>query len=301
MVRSDRRPRRRVRYLGRDPQAPAAGPDESSGSEGPVGARVEQGAADAPVERGAVRDKGAIMIFPLPSSMHAHWRRHEVLANNLANASTAGYKQDDLVVAGEPMTSSAAGWFARGAMPIGQHTVGQWTDYSQGLIRETGRPLDVAIDGGGFFVVQTSRGLRYTRAGALTANRDGTLTTPSGQPILGQGGPIAVTSDKVTISAKGEVLDDGRVVDTIRVVEFAKPYGLSKDGDGLFAPVDPAATPTDAREYQLVPGAVEGSNVDTIRTMVAMIEMLRSYESAHRAVQAADEVDRQAANDMGRI
>src|SRR5262245_37048047 len=110
------------------------------------------------------------MILALPSSMHAHWRRHEVLANNLANASTAGYKQDDLAVAGEVTTPTEAGWVARAALPIGQHTVTQFTDYTQGLIRETGRPLDVAIDGGGFFVVQTSRGLRYTRAGSLVAS-----------------------------------------------------------------------------------------------------------------------------------
>lgn len=240
------------------------------------------------------------MIDTLPSGMQMHWRRHEVLANNLANASTAGFKQDDLVVAGQTAPPIEPSFIMMGMTPIVQHTVTQWTDFSPGLIRDTGRPLDVAIDGSGFFAVQTARGLRYTRAGALTMNRDGYLTTPGGHRLMGASGPIAVSSGRVSISANGEIQDDGRTVDTIRVVDFPRPYRLQKEGDGLFAPVDPAGPPGVAANYQVVGGALEGSNVDTVRTMVSMIEMLRSYESAQRAIQSADETERRA-NDMGRV
>lgn len=240
------------------------------------------------------------MIDTLPSSMQTQWRRHEVLANNLANASTAGFKQDDLVIAGETAPPVDPSFIMMGMTPIGQHTVTQWTDFSAGPIRDTGRSLDVAIDGSGFFVVQTPRGLRYTRAGALTMGRDGYLTTPGGHQLMGASGPIQVSSTRLSISAKGEIQDDGRTVDTIRVVDFPRPYRLLKEGDGLFAPVGAAAPPADAADYQVVGGAIEGSNVDTVRTMVAMIEMLRSYESAQRAIQSADETERRA-NDMGRV
>lgn len=239
------------------------------------------------------------MIHTLPTGMQVHWRRHEVLANNLANVSTAGYKQDDLVVAGEGTPPSEVGFQMVGMTPIGMHSVSQWTDFSPGPIRETGRAMDIALDGTGFFAVQTPEGVRYTRAGGFTMDRDGFLSTPSGHRVLGAGGPISVRSTRFEVSTKGEVQDDGRVVDTLRIVDFPKPYRLQKQGDGLFAPVDAAAVPSDATDVQVMSGSLEGSNVDPVRTMVSMIEMLRSYESAQRAIQSADETERRA-NEMGR-
>jgi flagellar basal-body rod protein FlgG len=228
--------------------------------------------------------------------MQSQWLRHEVLANNLANASTAGFKQDDVMLL--PASSRA-----RGASPWEPppQTIAQWTDLSQAPIEDTGRPLDVALDGSGFFVVQTPRGPRYTRSGALAVSREGYLVTTSGYQILGEGGPIAVRSPRPTITSKGEVQEEGRTVDTLQVVDFPKPYPPLKEGDGLFVPANPRVAPARAQDYQVVGGALEESNVNTVRTMVQMIEMLRSFESAQRAIQAADDADRSAANDMGRV
>jgi flagellar basal-body rod protein FlgG len=229
--------------------------------------------------------------------MQVQWRRHELLANNLANASTSGFKQDDIAVLTGP-----ASWPLGAVAPTsGVHAIAPWTDFSPGAIRQTGRELDVALDGPGFFVVQTARGPRYTRSGALTTSRDGALVTQTGDQILGEAGPITIRGTRPVISAKGEVQDGGRTVDTLRVVDFPKPYRMLKEGNGLFAPVDPAAVPAPAADAQVVAGALEDSNVSTVRTMVEMIEMLRSYESAQRALQAVDEADRYAANDMGRV
>jgi flagellar basal-body rod protein FlgG len=241
------------------------------------------------------------MIHSLPSSMQTLWHRHELLANNLANAGTAGFKQDDLLVmAGS--TPPAALADASGSMTaIGGYTMAHWTDHGPGLYRDTGRELDVAIDGAGFLVVETPRGLRYTRAGALTIGRDGTLVTASGHQVMGEGGPITVRSAKPVIGPQGDIQDGGRVAGRLRVVDFPRPYRLAKEGDGVFVPIDRTAEPVPAADYQVLGGTLEESNVNPVRTMVQMIEMLRHYESAQRVVQAVDEADRAAANDLGRV
>jgi flagellar basal body rod protein FlgG len=241
------------------------------------------------------------MIHALPSSMQTLWHRHELLANNLANAGTAGFKQDDLLVmAGGPAPAALAD--ASSSMtPIGGYTMAHWTDHGLGLLRDTGRELDVAIDGPGFLVVETPRGLRYTRAGALSLGRDGTLVSAAGYPVMGEGGPITIRSPKPLVTATGDVQDGGRIVGRLRVVDFPRPYRLAKEGDGLFVPIDRGAEPTAAADYRVLGGTLEDSNVNPVRTMVQMIEMLRHYESAQRVVQAADEADRAAANEIGRV
>jgi flagellar basal-body rod protein FlgG len=238
-------------------------------------------------------------IHSLVASMQAQWSRHELLANNLANLSTPGFKQDDLALVPAP----AAGASAPGASlsPLGGHALVQWTSFAQGPIRETGRPLDVALNGSGFLVVETPAGPRYTRAGALTLGRDGSLVTAAGFPVLGRRGPIVAGSDGVTITPRGEVQRDGALLDTLRVVDFPKPYQLLKEGNGLFVAADPSASPTPARETEVVAGALEGANVGAVETMVNMIQLFRTYEAAQRAIQAADETDRRATSEIGRV
>ena len=181
------------------------------------------------------------MISSLPTNMHIHWLRQEILANDLANASTSGFKRDGLSVTGQPVPPAEPIFAMLGMTPNDHYTVTQWTDYSPGPIHDTGRSLDVAIDGPGFFVVQTPQGLRYTRSGGLTVDRAGLLTTDAGYPIMGGGGPIAVRSTGLTFSATGDIYDGGQILDTLRVVDFPRPYRLQKQGDGLFAPLGPAA------------------------------------------------------------
>lgn len=237
------------------------------------------------------------MIQSLAASMQTLWQRHEVIANNLANAGSIGFKADDLeftrVAAQVASGGGTAGTAGAGWIP--------WTDFSEGPLQVTGRDLDVALRGPGFLVVDTPRGLRYTRAGALSIGREGFLVTSSGFRVLGERGPILVPAGPVSITEQGAVESKGRTLDTFRVVDFPRPYPLVKDGDGLFAPASPALEATTAAGAQVMGGALEGSNVNVVRTMVDMIETLRRYEAAQRAMQAADEAARYAANDMGRV
>ena len=100
---------------------------------------------------------------------------------------------------------------------------------------------------------------------------------------------------------QGDVQDDGQTVETLRVVDFPKPYALIKESRGLFVPADVKVAPEAATDYQVVGGALEESNVNAVRTMVEMIDMLRKYETAQRAIQAEDDAARYASNDMGRL
>src|SRR5688572_25581190 len=153
------------------------------------------------------------MIDALVQGMQAQWHRHEVLANNLANISTPGFKRDDLVIvpAGVPAPAGAA------PLPGADATVTHWIDLSQGPVRETGRDLDAALSGPGFFVVETPGGERYTRAGGFDVGADGSLVTSGGLRVLGEKGPINVRGGRVTIAENGEVRADGRTLDTLRV------------------------------------------------------------------------------------
>ena len=103
------------------------------------------------------------------------------------------------------------------------------------------------------------------------------------------------------MSSNGEVQDGGRTVDSFRVVDFPRPYRLVKEGDGLFAPADPTAEPTAARGYEVAGGALEASNVSTMEALVSMIEVLRTYEAAQRAMQAVEEVNQRATSDIGKV
>jgi flagellar basal-body rod protein FlgF len=238
-------------------------------------------------------------IEGLVQHMQFQWQRHEILANNLANVSTPGFKRDDLAIVPDAVAAATRSANVL-ALPSGGSLL-QWTDFSQGHIQGTGRGLDAAINGPGFFAVDSPAGMRFTRAGSFTVDRDGVLVGPTGTPVHGRGGPITVTSSNVTINAAGEVIDGGRVVGTLRVVDFPKPYRFMKEGQGLFAPVDPTVELTDAQGYEIAGGALEASNVGTVQMMVTMIDVLRTYEAAQRAMQAVEQANQHATSDIGKV
>jgi flagellar basal body rod protein FlgG len=233
----------------------------------------------------------------LVSSMQAQWQRHEILANNLANAATTGFKRDDIVpLPGAQVPPGAVSDPSNPALA----SMFQWTDFSQGEVRPTGRPLDVALDGNGFLVVQTPRGERYTRAGALGINAEGNLITSGGHVVLGTGGPIAARGS-ITVSPDGQISDGTGILGTLKVVDFPRPYRLVKEGGGLFAPADASAVPQPVRNVQIVGGALEASNINPVETMVSMIEVLRKYESLQRTLQAVDEANGQSTSEIGKV
>lgn len=238
-------------------------------------------------------------IESLVQHMQFQWQRHEVLANNLANVSTPGFKRDDLSIVPDSVAAVTRSANVL-ALPAGGSLL-QWTDFSQGFVQGTGRALDAAINGPGFFVIETDAGPRYTRAGAFNVRNDGVLVGANGAPVLGRGGRITLTSGKVSIGAGGEVVANGRVVDTLRVVDFPRPYRFVKEGLGLFAPVDHTVEPADAKGYEIAGGALEASNVGTVQMMVTMIDVLRTYEAAQRAMQSIEEANQHATSDIGKV
>jgi flagellar basal-body rod protein FlgF len=240
-------------------------------------------------------------IRSLVPSMLTQWQRHETFANNLANVSTPGFKADDVTLTPRNPALVAGALPGVGVTSLGDAAVVQWTDFGQGAVRLTGRALDVALDGPGFMAVDTPAGTRYTRAGALDVNREGYLVTASGQPVLGDGGPLLVGSSRVTISAGGDIAVDGRRVGALRLVEFDRNVHMVKQGANLFAPADPAAAPRAARGTSVVGGALEASNVNAVGVMVNMIDVLRKYETAQRVIQTEDETTRRVTNDIGRV
>ncbi len=213
-------------------------------------------------------------------------RELDVVANNIANMNTTGYKADGTLFEQFLMTDARSDLFS-GAdrQPSFVRDRATWHDMSAGPVQRTGNPLDVAIDGDGFLVVQTTRGERYTRNGALQINAGGQLVTSSGDPVLGDAGPIQFqnTDHDVSINEDGSItVREGASAKSdsarghLRVVSFAPGVALQKDGATLFAA--PAGTaPAPAQNTRVLQGAIEKSNVRGVVEMSRMVEITRTY------------------------
>lgn len=222
----------------------------------------------------------------------ARLREIDVVSNNLANADTVGFKRERLAFAttlqsavsdlGVGPAAGAPGRAFTAEAPGG-------IDPTGGALAQTGEPLDVAIDGKGWFEIQTPEGMRYTRAGAFVVAADGTLTTQAGDPVMGAGGPIATGDGHATVLPSGDVLDrSGAAVGRLRVVEFA-PNGLEPSGSNLFVPRPDAAPPTEVTDVRVAPGALERSNVQPVAELAALVLLQRAFEVSMRSIQSDDE------------
>jgi flagellar basal-body rod protein FlgF len=237
-------------------------------------------------------------------------REIDVVANNIANLNTTGFKADNSM-------------FERFLMPVARENRfnvpdqrlsfvndrGTWRDLRAGAIQQTGNPLDVAIDGDGFLVVQTPNGERYTRNGALQINAQGQLVTAGGAQVVGDNGPIVLqaTDHDVAISADGRVtVVEGVASNTesvrgrIRLVSFAAPQQLQKDGDNLFsAPAGVAATPDTTSRLQQ--GSIEKSNVNGVVEMTRLIEVSRAYQQVATLLQQQSEIRKNAIQQLANV
>lgn len=231
----------------------------------------------------------------------AAMKRLDVISSNLANVNTPGFKKDRMLfeslLAGN--VSPPAVPQAATADPILQKE-NVFIDYSGGSVSQTGNALDLAIDGDGFFVVQTPQGRAYTRQGNFRLAADGTLVTADGFPVLGQDGPLRIEGGLVEVDAKGVVKVDGTEAGTISVVDFPKPYDLTKVSGALFIPAGPQVVPQ-AAAGSVSQGHLEGSNVETITEMVQMIENSRYYDSCQRVIKGFDSMAAKAANELGKL
>lgn len=223
-------------------------------------------------------------------------RKLDVVSNNLANANTAGFKQDRLAFQSLLANSAPAQTDA----PV-MADERFYTDFSQGPLKQTDNSLDVAIEGEGFFVVQTANGPAYTRQGNFSRNAAGRLVNADGLEVQGAGGPITINGGTVDINARGEINVDGARVGALQIVDFPKPYALQKIGSSLFVPAGQQAAPQPAANARISQGFIENSNVSVVKEMVQLIEASRYFETCQRVVQSYDNIASKAANDLGRI
>lgn len=252
-------------------------------------------------------------IYTAATGAAAQQMRMDLLANNLANVDTVGFKEDGAVFraflpgqngAASPSGTPLAARQAAVPLPSNYHTsMGEsQTRYSQGALKQTGNPLDVGLEGEGFFVVQAEAGTRYTRNGSFRLDSEGTLVSADGLPVLGDGGPIQIEEGaKVTIDEQGNVFADAEQVGTLRLVTFDTPYPLEKAGDNLFMLKDPQAQEKPPERLAVAQGHLELSNVEALRALTDMIEVVRLYEACQKMMRTDDENTGRAINDVGRL
>ncbi len=234
----------------------------------------------------------------------------DVVANNIANINTTGYKSDGMAFAQFLMPNASDDQFAGNDRRVDfVEDRGTWIDFSPGAVQRTGSALDVAIDGNAYLAVQTPRGVRYTRNGALVVNGTGQLVTSDGYQVLGDSGPITfqTTDHDVIISPSGiiTVREGNSTADSprgrLQLVGFDQPQRLQKDGGSTFmAPpgVNTTAPPQGARVLQ---GSIERSNVNPLAEISRMIQITRSYTDIANVLQQQSEQRRNALGQLAQV
>jgi flagellar basal-body rod protein FlgF len=222
-----------------------------------------------------------IGIYTAAMGAKAQEKRFEIVSNNIANSATAGFKKE--VVHFEDFlypTSSP--------------------NLEQGSIKATGNQLDIALSGEGYLKVRTDEGILYTRAGNLSLNRDGTLITQEGWPVLGKGGPISVNSKNATlrIEPNGQVFDGDQNIDSLDLVKFPPKTSLTRAKNGYFKPADSQGTGTEPANCVVEQGALEEANFNVVQEMTQMIDAMRNFEAYHKIIQSFEQVDSQLTNKL---
>ena len=244
--------------------------------------------------------------------MLAEESAQQLIAQNLANSSTTGYKaevpifrsfDENLVAAVSDQGVSPVG-------PLGDGTAqdGSYTDFADGSRQPTGNPLDIALTGDAFLAVKTGQGTTsYTRDGALSINADGMIVqVGSGFPVLDdRGQPITISgnSKKIQIARDGTVLVDGAPAAQLGLYAISRSSGAERVGSNLFslAAAPQAVNAETDPNASVDSGFLEGSNVSVVREMVTMIACMRAYEANAKAVQAHDDENNKAVNDVGKV
>ncbi len=260
-------------------------------------------------------------LYTAASGMIAEERRLDVVSNNLANVDTPGFKREGITFsdylyhvglvpgssksfAKEP--SAFYNFDAQNAVTFpDQH----YFDFTQGPVKETGNPLDVAIDGRGFFAVSTPFGVMFTRAGSFRVGPDGVLRTIGGYEVLGRVTPnsppepvVVDPKSPVEITADGWVVQNGNRMFRLDIRDFNGDYNryLEAFGNGLFRAKDPKNTGTFVATPHLLVGYLETSNTDVVREMVSLISCMRHYEACQKAIQVTfEDVTAKTVNDVG--
>lgn len=244
-------------------------------------------------------------LYTSAGGMLADMTRLDEVANNLANVNTPGFKSTQVNLRQFPVLLvgrlGRSGFTALGPLGTGVTVSRSWTDFAQGSLRHTGHSLDLAIEGEGFFAVQTPAGIQYTRRGDFTLDAQGHLVTQSGNFVLGTNGqPLTLPAGRPQISGGGTVTVGGKPVGQIQLVSFANQSGLARAADGNFVATAASGPPT-AATGRIRQGFLEESNTDLVRTTSQMLEAFRAYEANQQALMTQKTTLDAAVNQVGKV
>lgn len=250
-------------------------------------------------------------LYTAAMGMNVQAKRLDIISNDLANTDTTGYKKDVAVVSSfkeeylKRLNDTQN--FAPNNGVIGKITYGAkidevYTDFTQGSVISTGLETDMALQGSGFFTVQTPNGVAYTRDGNFSINQYGSLVTKEGYAVMGQEGAIELGEDYFTLGNKLVVQNNGDIyvgaeyIDTLDIANFEDTGALTKMDDNLFSSTGGRSDFTGG----VLQSFLETANVNTVSAMVDMITVARAYETNQKMVQTQDSILGKAVNDLGR-
>ena len=232
-------------------------------------------------------------ISTVAAAMDQKMMQLEHITNNLANASTPGFKAEHLLILNTLQEESKPG-------DNSASLNGLIVDFARGISQKTDNPLDLYLQGDGFFVVQTKEGPAYTRKGDFTVNSLNRLVTQAGDPVVGEGGPITLKNGKIHIAENGSVFVDESQVGKLRIVDFANRQNLRNAGGGLYID-DGTAGVRKVDRPDISSGSIELSNVNVINEMAGMIDIHRSFETYQKIIQTLTDQDKLSVSRVGRV
>lgn len=241
-------------------------------------------------------------IYTSATGMVAEMDRQNVIANNLANVDTVGFKRDNCTTVpfAELLLNaySKHAPYAIGKLGLGVQAVTQVVDFSVGPVVDTGNMTDFAIEGDGLFAVQTANGIRYSRAGNFQLNKDNYLVTKEGYQVLGENGPVKVEigdngKSDFTVTEEGQIMRGDEVLDQLQIFSTK---GMRKEGEYFYNNQGAQR----AAGYRIHQRALEHSNVNPVREMIQMINTSRSYDASQKALTAHDDTLNKLVNDLAR-
>ncbi|CAN2040084.1 Flagellar hook-basal body protein [Candidatus Magnetomoraceae bacterium gMMP-15] len=219
-------------------------------------------------------------IYQLVRATLSQEIQFDMVANNLANIQTPGFKKDSLS-------------FDKTLSEVMR------TDFSQGSMKNTDNTFDIALEGDAFFTIQTEAGVRYTKNGNFTLNNEKILVTQNGDPVLGESGPIEIDGSEISIDPNGEIKVDGTRVDNFALASFNNSENLKKEGSSYYTG-NPGSI-KDVEDIRILQGFLESSNVNVVEEMVKMTQAHRTYESYQKMLQTLIETDVKATTEVGKL
>ncbi len=231
--------------------------------------------------------------------MRALMESLDMLANNIANASTAGYKVDREFYSIYADAEVEAGLNQPSVLPVVETS---WTDFTQGTLQPTGKTLDFALSGEGFFAVDGPSGPLYTRAGSFQSKADGRVVTGEGYPVRTIGGaPLKLAAGQAfEVAVDGTIRQAGATAGKLEVVTLPQE-GLIKHGATLFRTSDPKMKPTAARDVEVHQGKLESSNVSSPEASVRLINLMRQFETLQKAIGIGVEMNKRSIEEVARV